>query len=161
MISTFTPDWVDGLRHGDARTPSYRTLGGYYPGVLADYVSFPAEWFVHGPETLDHPEASTLPCAGLTAWFALAERGRARAGDTVLVEGTGGVSLFGIQIAKALGAEVIVSGSAHKLPSSRSLTIAARTASSRWWVGPISARPSRRRPSAGRSSRSVRWKAST
>ncbi|WP_230862530.1 zinc-dependent alcohol dehydrogenase family protein [Amycolatopsis camponoti] len=121
VISTFTPDWIDGRRHGDARTPSYRTLGGHYPGVLAEYVALPAEWFVHAPGTLAHAEASTLPCAGLTAWFALAERGGVRAGDTVLVEGTGGVSLFGIQLAKALGAEVIVSGSAHKLPRAAEL----------------------------------------
>ncbi|GAB3571115.1 NAD(P)-dependent alcohol dehydrogenase [Amycolatopsis endophytica] len=121
VISTFTPDWIDGLRPGDARTPAYRTLGGYYPGVLADYVTFPAGWFVRAPETLDPAGAATLPCAGLTAWFALAERGSVRAGDTVLVEGTGGVSLFGIQIAKALGAEVIVSGSARNLPRATEL----------------------------------------
>jgi NADPH:quinone reductase-like Zn-dependent oxidoreductase len=116
VISTFTPDWIDGLRQGDARTPAYRTLGGYYPGVLADYVVLPAEWLVRAPATLGHAEASTLPCAGVTAWFALVERGRVSAGETVLVEGTGGVSVFGIQIAKVHGAEVIVSGSADKLP---------------------------------------------
>lgn len=60
-------------------------------------------------------EASTLPVAGLTAWFALVERGHVRAGDVVLVEGTGGVALFGVQIARMHGAEVIVSGSADKL----------------------------------------------
>ena len=115
VISTFTPDWRDGARGGDARTPSYRTLGGYYPGVLADQVCFSEEWFVRAPATLSSAEVSTLPCAGLTAWFALVERGRVHAGDTVLVEGTGGVSLFGIQIAKAHGARVIVSGSTGKL----------------------------------------------
>jgi len=115
VISTFTPDWVDGLRPGDARTPAYRTLGGFYPGVLAEYVAVPQEWLVRAPRTLGDAEAATLPCAGLTAWFALAERGRVRAGETVLVEGTGGVALFGIQIAKLHGARVIVSGSADKL----------------------------------------------
>lgn len=115
VISTFTPGWIDGKRRGDARTPSYRTLGGYHPGVLADYVAFPEDWFVRAPASLDDAQASTLPCAGLTAWFALVERGRLRAGDIVLVEGTGGVALFGLQIAKAHGAEVIVSGSADKL----------------------------------------------
>ncbi|WP_213991555.1 NAD(P)-dependent alcohol dehydrogenase [Sodalis sp. dw_96] len=121
VISTITPDWIDGVREGDARTPSYRTLGGYYPGVLAEYVAFPEEWFVRAPVTLDDALASTLPCAGLTAWFALVERGRLRAGDTVLVEGTGGVALFGLQIAKAHGAEVIVSGSAGKLVRAKAL----------------------------------------
>lgn len=114
VISTFAPDWLDGRRGGDARTPSYRTLGGYYPGVLSEYVAFDEDWFVHAPATFSLAEASTLPCAGLTAWFALVERGRVHAGDVVLVEGTGGVSLFGVQIAKMHGAEVIVSGSAGK-----------------------------------------------
>ncbi|SFS72966.1 NADPH:quinone reductase [Saccharopolyspora flava] len=121
VISTFTPDWTDGLRPGDARTPAYRTLGGYYPGVLAEHVAFPAGWFVHAPPSLSHAEAATLPCAGLTAWFALVERGRVRPGEVVLVEGTGGVSLFALQIAKAHGAEVIVSGSAAKIARARDL----------------------------------------
>ncbi|HEY0207537.1 NAD(P)-dependent alcohol dehydrogenase [Acerihabitans sp.] len=121
VISTFVPGWIDGVRRGDARTPSYRTLGGYYPGVLADYVAFPEDWFVLAPATLDDAHASTLPCAGLTAWFALVERGRLRAGERVLIEGTGGVALFGLQIAKAHGAETIVSGSAGKLARARAL----------------------------------------
>jgi NADPH:quinone reductase-like Zn-dependent oxidoreductase len=110
VISTFTPDWVDGTRPGDARTPAYRTLGGYYPGVLAEYVALPEDWFVGAPRTLSNAEASTLPCAGLTAWFALVERAGVRAGQTVLIPSTGGVALFGLLIAKAHGAEVIVSG---------------------------------------------------
>ena len=73
VISTFTPDWIDGLRPGDARTPAYRTLGGFYPGVLSEYVAFPQDWFVHAPTTLDDGEASTLPVSGLTAWFGLAK----------------------------------------------------------------------------------------
>ncbi len=121
VISTFAPDWIDGLRPGDARTPSYQTLGGYYPGGLADYVAFPEDWFNLAPSTLDDRQASTLPCAGLTAWFALVERARVHAGQTVLIEGTGGVALFGLQIAKAHGAEVIVSGSADKLARARAL----------------------------------------
>ena len=104
-----------------ARTPAYCTLGGYFPGVLAEYVCFSEEWFVSAPARLSPAEASTLPCAGLTAWFALVERGGVRAGDVVLVEGTGGVSLFGLQIAKLHGAEVIVSGSADKLERATAL----------------------------------------
>ena len=123
VISTFTPGWLDGIRQGDARTPSYRTLGGYYPGVLADYVAFPEDWFVRMPATLGHAEASTLPCAGITAWFALVERGLVHAGETVLVQGTGGVALFGIQIAKMHGAEVIVCGSADKLARAKALGV--------------------------------------
>lgn len=110
VISTVTPDWIDGLRPGTARTPAYQTLGGYYPGVLAEYVSMPEDWFVLAPETLTARQACTLPVAGLTAWFALVERAGVRAGNTVLIPSTGGVALFGMQIAKANGAKVIVCG---------------------------------------------------
>lgn len=108
VISTFFPDWIDGAPTGDARSPDGNALGGGHPGVLAEYTAFPASWFVHAPGTLDLAEASTLPCAGLTAWFALIERGGLSAGSRVLVQGTGGVALFGLQIAKAHGAEVFV-----------------------------------------------------
>lgn len=121
VISTFTPDWKDGTRSGTARTPSYKTLGGYYPGVLAQYIALPADWFVAAPASLDAAQASTLPCAGLTAWFALTCRGCVKPGDIVLVEGTGGVALFGLQIAKLHGANVIVSGSAGKLARAQAL----------------------------------------
>lgn len=115
VISAFMPDWIDGIRPGTARAPAYRTLGGYYPGMLAEYVVLSEDWFVRAPATLTDAEASTLPCAGLTAWFALVERAGVRAGDTVLIPSTGGVALFGLLIAKAHGAEVIVSGSADVL----------------------------------------------
>ncbi|MGR9164913.1 zinc-dependent alcohol dehydrogenase family protein [Rhizobium leguminosarum] len=116
VISTFSPDWIDGRGLGDARTPPYKTRGGFYPGVLSQYTVLSEEWYSRAPETLDAAQASTLPCAGLTAWFALIERGGLKAGDKVLVQGTGGVALFGLQIAKAHGAEVfITSGSAEKL----------------------------------------------
>ncbi len=121
VISTITPDWIDAERPGTARAPSYWTLGGHYPGVLAEYVAFPQDWFVHAPASLDPEGASTLPCAALTAWFALIERGGLRAGQTVLIEGTGGVALFGLQIAVAHGATVIVSASADKLNAARAL----------------------------------------
>lgn len=121
VISTFTPDWIDGRRPGNARTPAYRTLGGYYPGVLAEYVAMSEDCFVNAPATLDDVEAATLPCAGLTAWFALAERAGVRAGDTVLIPSTGGVALFGLQIAKAHGAEVIMSGDVANARRTRAL----------------------------------------
>ena len=121
VISTFTPDWIDGLRPGNGRTPAYRTLGGYYPGVLAEYVVMPEDWLVPAPGTLTAIEASTLPCAGLTAWFALVERARVHAGETVLIPSTGGVALFGLQIAKANGAEVIISGKPEKEQRARAL----------------------------------------
>ncbi|XAH25436.1 NAD(P)-dependent alcohol dehydrogenase [Xylophilus sp. GW821-FHT01B05] len=122
VISTFSPGWIEGKPLGDARTAPYLALGGAYPGVLAEQVAFPQDWFVRAPASLDDAQASTLPCAGLTAWFALVERGKLCAGQTVLVEGTGGVAIFGLQIAKAHGAEVIViSGSAAKLERAKKL----------------------------------------
>lgn len=110
VISTFTPDWIDGTRPGNAKTPYYRTLGGFYPGVLSEYVVFSEEWFVKAPSSLTPVQACTLPCAGVTAWFALVERAKVKPGDIVLIPSTGGVALFGLQIAKAQGATVIISG---------------------------------------------------
>ena len=125
VISTFEPRWTDGKPPGNGRTPFYEPLGGYHQGVLAEYVAFPENWFAAAPACLDYAEASTLTCAGLTAWFALAELGRLRACDSVLVHGTGGVALYGAQIGKALGAEVIiVSGSGDKLERAKALGIA-------------------------------------
>ena len=111
VIGHFLPEWIDGRPGGSAREPSYRTLGGHYPGVLAEHVCFPEAWFARAPDTLDDAGASTLPVAGLTAWFALVEQGRLKAGDTVLIPGTGGVALFALQLAAAHGAEVIVTSS--------------------------------------------------
>jgi NADPH:quinone reductase-like Zn-dependent oxidoreductase len=121
-MSTFIPGWTDGKRPGSGRVPAYQTLGGFHQGMLADYVVLPEDWLSASPESLDDAQASTLPIAGLTAWFALVELGHLKAGDTVLVQGTGGVALFGLQIAKAMGAEVIVtSGSAEKLARAKAL----------------------------------------
>ncbi|CAI0800349.1 NAD(P)-dependent alcohol dehydrogenase [Serratia ficaria] len=124
VISTFSPGWIDGRQkpYGDARTPPYRTLGGFYQGMLAEYVVVHEDWLAAAPNSLDEVQASTLPCAGLTAWFALVEQGRLSAGDSVLVQGTGGVALFALQIAKAQGAEVFVtSGSDEKLARAKAL----------------------------------------
>ena len=115
VISTFAPDRIEGHGIGSARNPPLRTRGGVYPGVLSEYVTLPESWFVRASATLDPAEASTLPASGLTAWFALVENGKLKAGDIVVVQGTGGVALFALQIAKAHGATVIVtSGSPEK-----------------------------------------------
>lgn len=122
VISTFSPDWIDGKPNGNARTPPYRTLGGVHQGMLAEYVVMSENWLVDSPASLDDIQASTLPCAGLTAWFALVERGGLSAGKSVLVQGTGGVSMFALQIAKAHGAKVfITSGSDEKLAQAKAL----------------------------------------
>jgi NADPH:quinone reductase-like Zn-dependent oxidoreductase len=120
VISSFAADWLDGPPPGNARTP-HPTLGGIYQGVLSEFVTLPEAWLVRAP-SINDVEACTLPCAGLTAWNALVEFGGVRSGQTVLVHGTGGVALFGLQIAKAHGAEVIViSGSEDKLARTREL----------------------------------------
>jgi NADPH:quinone reductase-like Zn-dependent oxidoreductase len=74
------------------------------------------------PDYLSDEEASTLPIAALTAWYALVEKGQLKAGQTVLIQGTGGVSIFGLQLASALGAKVIVTSSSdEKLARAKSL----------------------------------------
>ncbi|MFP2930749.1 zinc-dependent alcohol dehydrogenase family protein [Pyxidicoccus sp. 3LG] len=113
VIANFQTDWVDGPVPPRG---TVRSLGGSAPGVLAEYVAMPERWLVASPETLDDVQASTLPCAGLTAWTSLMELGALRPGQTVVTQGTGGVSLFAVQLAAAVGAKVIVlSGEEAKL----------------------------------------------
>lgn len=113
VISTFTAGWLDGQAPAEAMP-----LGVPGPGMLATHVLLHEDWLVAAPTTLDAAAASTLPCAGLTAWMALVENGGLRAGQTVLVHGTGGVALFGVQIARLHGAQVYVtSGSPEKTPA--------------------------------------------
>ena len=107
VMANFWTQWIDGPPPAEMLTHGL-SLGGPLPGVLADYVALPEHAIVHSPPTLSDEEAATLPIAALTAWFALMETGQLRAGQVVLVQGTGGVSLFGLQIATAFGARVIV-----------------------------------------------------
>lgn len=102
-------------RHGGS-------LGGPLPGMLAEYVVLPESAVVIAPEGLSAAEASTLPVAYLTAWFALVETGGLRAGEVVVLQGTGGVALAGLQIARAVGARtILVSRSAEKLARAAAL----------------------------------------
>jgi NADPH:quinone reductase-like Zn-dependent oxidoreductase len=123
VVSTFIPGWIDGPGLGTARAPNADVLGnGRFTGALAPYVLLDQHWAVSAPARLSPAQASTLPLAGLTAWTALVELGRVRPGDRVLVQGTGGVALFGLQIAAAQGAEVIVvSGDDAKLQRAKAL----------------------------------------
>ena len=95
VMGNFWTQWLEGeppramLKHG-------LSLGGPLPGMLAEYVALSEEVAVAAPSSLSDEEASTLPVAALTAWFALVEAGKLRQGQTVLVQGTGGVSLFGL-----------------------------------------------------------------
>lgn len=101
-------------------------LGGALHGVLAEYVCLPDTGLVHVPAHLSFAEAATLPCAALTAWNALFTRGHLEPGQTVLVLGSGGVSVFALQFAHAAGAEVIATtGSDDKVE--RLLSLGARS----------------------------------
>lgn len=98
------------------------TLGGPLDGMLAEYVLLRERGAIKVPAYLSDEEAATLPCAGVTAFRALVQDGRLQRGQTVLVQGSGGVSVFAVQIASALGARAIVlSRSASKLDKLRAL----------------------------------------
>lgn len=108
----FSQAWLAGEPSEVTRS----TLGGPLDGTLTTHAIFREEGLVGVPEYLSDAQAGTLGCAALTAWSALVELGSLRAGDQVLCIGTGGVSLFAAQIARALGAEVyLISGSEEKL----------------------------------------------
>jgi len=97
-------------------------LGGSANGMLSEFVTLPEEGVVKLPDQLSFEEAACLPCAALTAWYALVERGQLKKDDTVLTLGTGGVSIFALQIAQAFGAKVITTSSSDdKLTRAREL----------------------------------------
>ena len=97
-------------------------LGGEIDGVLAECVVFDQQGLVAVPEYLSYEEAATLPCAAVTAWNALVVEGQLKAGDTVLLLGTGGVSVFALQIAQNMGAKVIITSSSdEKLQRAKTL----------------------------------------
>ncbi|MFW5679141.1 MAG: zinc-dependent alcohol dehydrogenase family protein [Pseudomonadota bacterium] len=105
VATCFFRDWEDGACSPEAMASA---LGGALDGVLAEFVTLPEQGLVPLPAHLDFTEGATLPCAALTAWHALIEVGRIKAGDTVLLLGTGGVSIFALQFAVLAGARAIV-----------------------------------------------------
>lgn len=116
----FVQGWLDG---GPSASKSRTALGaGELDGVLREAATFHEDGLVRIPEHLSFEEAATLPCAAVTAWNALVASGGVRAGDTVLTLGTGGVSLFALQLAKLHGARVIATSSSdEKLARARAL----------------------------------------
>lgn len=113
VTSLFFPDWQGGRPAFDKMS---RVTGDTIDGVMAESVVVPASAVMPVPEHLGLQEASTLPCAGLTAWRALMDGDRVRPGDRVLLQGTGGVSLFALQFCQLLGAETfMVSSGREKL----------------------------------------------
>lgn len=119
VITNYCTRWIDGPPSGHE---TLYTLGNIVPGALAEYLVLSEQALSLAPDYLTDDEAAALPCAALTAWYALVEKGGLAPGDTVLVQGTGGVSLFGLQIAAALGATVIVTSSSdEKLERAKAL----------------------------------------
>jgi NADPH:quinone reductase-like Zn-dependent oxidoreductase len=119
VAGIFMQNWIDG--EPDA-AKIRGALGGDIDGMLAEFVVLREDGVVRVPEHLSYEEAATLPCAGVTAWNALTRVGRVTAGDTVLIQGTGGVSIFALQMAKAMGARVLgTSSSDEKLERAKKL----------------------------------------
>lgn len=115
----FFQSWKDGPPDAGKRA---RPLGGPLPGVLQEEMALDADYVSPAPKGWSFEEAATLPCAGLTAWRALMVEGELKAGQTVLVQGTGGVSIFALQFAKMAGARVIVTSSSdEKLARAKAL----------------------------------------
>ncbi|WP_375771359.1 NAD(P)-dependent alcohol dehydrogenase [Archangium gephyra] len=119
VMGLFAQAWLAGE---PSRAVQGSTLGGPLDGALADTMVLHEDGVVPTPSYLTDEEASTLPCAAVTAWSALVTLGGLKAGDTVLLQGTGGVSIFALQIARMMGARVILTSSRDdKLERARAL----------------------------------------
>lgn len=108
VVIQYVQNWTKGLvdRSSNAVRVAWQT-----PGVMSEYVCIPEHGLVKAPDNLSFEEAATLPIAALTAWYSLINQANLRPGQTVLTQGTGGVSLFALQFAKATGARVIATTS--------------------------------------------------
>jgi len=110
VCATFSPTWIAGEPDADAVR---LTRGGSVPGMLSEQLVLDQQELVHVPPQLNDVEAATLPCAALTAWSALVTYGGIKAGDVVLTLGSGGVSVFAVQIARLMGARVVATTSSE------------------------------------------------
>jgi NADPH:quinone reductase-like Zn-dependent oxidoreductase len=111
VAGCFFQRWIGGPPEADTHLSA---LGGGVDGMLADYAVLEEHGVVKLPSHLSFEEGASLPCAAVTAWHALAEHARVVAGQTVLVQGTGGVSIFALQLARLMGARVIVTSSSEQ-----------------------------------------------
>lgn len=119
VCPTFFQSWLAGPPSAERFSAP---LGGPLPGVMQELMLLLAEGVVHAPAHLTDAQAATLNCAGLTAWSAVVTQGDVKPGDAVLVQGTGGVSMFALQFAKLRGAQVIATSSSDaKLAKARAL----------------------------------------
>lgn len=119
VVSLFFPYWMGGPPpHGNfSHVP-----GDGIDGYARESVVVPEKWFTRAPKGWSHAEAATLPCAALTAWRALVVEGYLKAGDSVLILGTGGVAVFALQFAKMMGATAIITSSSdEKLERAKAL----------------------------------------
>ena len=110
VMSVCFPNWIDG-------PPKFELLsfiGDNEDGYATEVIAIKETAITKIPENLNFAEAATLPCAGLTAWRALVDEGNLKANETVLVQGTGGVSIFALQLAKCMGAKVIATSSSEE-----------------------------------------------
>jgi NADPH:quinone reductase-like Zn-dependent oxidoreductase len=108
VAGIFFQTWVSGRPPADV---AQSALGGFIDGMLTQYIALDESGVVRIPSSLTYEEAATLPCAGVTAWNGLFNRGQMQPGDYVLLEGTGGVSLLGLSLAVADGAKPIITSS--------------------------------------------------
>src|SRR5436190_4818198 len=108
VAGCFFQRWIGGPPPADTHSSA---LGGTIDGMLREYAVLEEDGVVKLPTHLSFEEGASLPCAAVTAWHALAEHARIVAGQTVLVQGTGGVSIFALQFARLMGAQVIVTSS--------------------------------------------------
>src|ERR1700756_4848706 len=113
VAGIFMQNWLEGAPTAQKQRGA---LGGDIDGMLREYVVLRENGVVPVPDHLNWEEAATLPCAGVTAWNAIVHAGKIKPGDTVVIQGTGGVSIFALQFVKALGARVLgISSSDEKL----------------------------------------------
>jgi NADPH:quinone reductase-like Zn-dependent oxidoreductase len=119
VAGNFSQKWVAGEPRKEKLSSS---LGGPLDGMLSEYTLLHEEGVVRVPAHLTDEEAAALPCAAVTAWNSIISTGGMKAGDTLLVQGTGGVSIFALQFAKMIGAQVIITSSSdEKLERARAL----------------------------------------
>lgn len=119
VVIPFMPAWLDGELSAEKAASA---LGGDVDGLLREFVVLRAESLLHLPPHLSFEQGAALPCAGVTAWNGLFDSGNLRAGQTLLLQGTGGVSLFGLQFGKIAGANIIsISSSDEKLERARTM----------------------------------------
>ena len=112
VAGTFFPEWLAGPVTAESTKAAMG--GGSTTGMLAEFVALSEHGAVRIPEHLSFEEAATLPCAAVTAWNSLVDHGRVKAGETVVLLGSGGVSIFGLQIAKLHGARTIITSSSDE-----------------------------------------------